>query len=141
MTDRDQMPWSQANATFEPINPCIEISPSHIWKRRAMTGHGMAAEALQSMKQHKVNYRFRAPTHLLVAYEKVERSAGETFVEGLPPSTLHNLARKMTFVPAGHEYREWHEPRTNSDLMHFYFDPATLSMHARLAVADIPLSP
>jgi enoyl-CoA hydratase/carnithine racemase/AraC-like DNA-binding protein len=141
MTDRDQVPRSHPYATSEPISPAIEISPSHIWKRRAMTGHGMAAEALQSTKQDKVNYRFRAPAHLLVAYEKVERSAGETFVEGLPPSTLHNLARKMTFVPAGHEYHEWHEPRTNSDLMHFYFNPATLSMHSKSAIADLPLAP
>jgi enoyl-CoA hydratase/carnithine racemase/AraC-like DNA-binding protein len=106
-----------------------------------MTGHGMAAETLQSTRKDKVNYRFRAPTHLLVAYDKVERRAGETFVEGLPSSTLHNLAHKMTFVPAGHEYHEWHEPRTNSHLMHFYFDPATLSMHSKSALADIPLTP
>ena len=141
MTDRDQAPWSHAYAKSEPIIPCIEISPSHIWKRCTMMGHGMAAEALQSTKQDKVIYRFHAPTHLLVAYEKVERCAGETFVEGLPPSTLHNLARKMTFVPAGHKYHECHEPRTNSDLMHFYFDPATLSMHSKSAFADIPLTP
>lgn len=31
-------------------------------------------------------------------------------VEGLIPSTLRDLTRKLTIVPAGHAYREAHEP-------------------------------
>jgi AraC family transcriptional regulator len=60
-------------------------------------------------------------------YEKGVRRDGETFVEGLPRSTLRNLERKLTFVPAGHEYHEWHEPQGRTmRLMHFYFDPSHL---------------
>jgi AraC family transcriptional regulator len=29
----------------------------------------------------------------------------------LPRSTLRDVKRKLTFVPAGHEYREWQEAR------------------------------
>jgi AraC family transcriptional regulator len=55
----------------------------------------MTAETVQSTSQANVKYRFRAPMHLLVAYEEGERSDGETFVEGLPRSTLRNFARKL----------------------------------------------
>ena len=68
--------------------------------------------------------RFRAPVHLLVVYEQGARRDGETVVEGVSRSTLGDLARKMTFVPAGHEYREWQEPRTLANLMYVYLDPA-----------------
>ena len=76
--------------------------------------------------------------HLLVAYEEGERRNGETFVEGVPRSQLRNFARKLTFVPAGHEYREWHELLTRSRRMHFYFDPATLE--SALGIADMPFA-
>jgi AraC family transcriptional regulator len=106
-----------------------------------MTGHGMAVESLQCTIQERVKYRFRAPMHLLVAYEKGERRDGESFVEGLPPSKLRNLARKLTFVPAGHEYHEWHEPRARTHVMHFYFDPTKLIIYANLGIANISFSP
>jgi len=47
--------------------------------------------------------------HLLAVCEEGERREGETFVEGLPRSTLRDLRRKLTLVPAGHAYRDWHE--------------------------------
>jgi len=42
-------------------------------------------------------------------------------------------------VPAGHEYNEWHEPRTLHQLMHFYFHPATI--HSEHGIADMPVVP
>jgi len=92
----------------------------------------MAVESLQSTSRGKIRYRFCAPMHLLVAHEKGERRDGETFVEGLPRSTLRSLERKLTFVPAGHEYDEWQEPRRHTRRMHFYFDPAKLNLHSEL---------
>jgi AraC family transcriptional regulator len=44
-------------------------------------------------------------------------------VEGLPTSTLRYFKRKLTFVPANRDYREWHEPRAKTRLIFFYFDP------------------
>ena len=130
-----------AFATGDLINPSIEIYPAHIWTRHSMTGHGIAAETLQSTKQDQMKCCFRPPTHLLVAYEKAERRDGETFVEGLPPSRLRNLAHKLTLVPAGHEYREWHQPRAATDLMHFYFDPSKLKIQLQLVAADMRFTP
>ena len=130
---------SHGGATADAIHPVVEISPPHIVSRRAITWRGMTAETVSTRNQVDVEYCFRAPMHLLVAYEEGERRSGETLVEGVPRSSLRNFARKLTFVPAGHEYREWHESLTRSRRMHFYFDPATLE--SALGITDIPFAP
>ena len=141
MVHRDQVYQSPSYARTNLINPSIEFSPPAPGKRRAITGDGMTAECLQCTRQDRIKYRFHGPLHLLVAYESSERSDGETFVEGLPPSKLRNLTRKLTFVPAGHEYNEWHKPRTGTHLMYFYFDPAKLSIHSKLNIAARSFTP
>jgi len=130
---------SHGGATADAIHPVVEISPPDIVSRRAITCHGMTAETVRTTTEVNVEYCFRAPMHLLVAYEEGERRSGETFVEGAPRSNLRNFARKLTFVPAGHEYREWHEPLTRSRRTHFYFDPVKLD--SALRIADISFAP
>src|SRR5215467_2789273 len=132
---------SDGDATTDLIHPAVRISPPEVATRRTVTGHGMAAESVQSASRNKIRYRFRAPVHLLVMYEKGERRNGETFVEGLPRSTLQKLERKLTFVPAGHEYHEWHEPRGHTRIMLFYFDPTKLNIDLELGTPDMCFAP
>jgi AraC family transcriptional regulator len=101
----------------------------------------MMAEFVLSTNQQKIDYRFRASVHLLAVCEQGARRDGETFVEGLPRSTLRDFARKLTIVPAGHAYHEWQEPRTRTSLMYFYIDPAKLQVYSELDNADICLPP
>ncbi|WGD50082.1 AraC family transcriptional regulator [Bradyrhizobium sp. CB1650] len=75
------------------------------------------------MRQKPFEYRFRAPCHLLIAAEVAERYDGETFVEGLPRSTLRNFTGKLTFVPAGHDFHGSQKPRTLNRTIYFYIDP------------------
>jgi len=143
----DPLRGSGGGTTPDVIHPAIEISPPEAVRRRTVTGCGMAAEFVESASQRKIQYRFRAPMHLLVMHEKGHRRDGETFVEGLPRSTLRRLTRKLTFVPAGHEYYERNELGTDSRRLHFYFDPARLdpqsdddkSFVPRLLFEDTPL--
>ena len=102
-TDDDTRGWSDWPAA-EHIESAVEISPPDIVKRRAVTWDGMAAEIVQATRREKIESRFRAPFHLLAVYEQGVRRDGETFVEGLPRSALRDFKRKLTFVPAGHEY-------------------------------------
>jgi AraC family transcriptional regulator len=85
---------------------------------------------------------------LLAAYEQGERADGDTVLEGASRSTLRDLARKLTFVPAGRAFREWHEPRTLARVTFFYIDPAglpsdrdteTVSLEPRLFFEDAAL--
>jgi AraC family transcriptional regulator len=87
---------------------------------------GMAIEVVQALTHETLDFRFRASCHLLVVYEDGVRNGGETLIEGLPGSTLRDVKRKLAFVPAGHEYRDTHEPRTRSRIVFFYFDPAKM---------------
>ena len=131
-------PLRDGGTTPDVIHPAVEISPPEAVRRRTVTGRGMAAEFVESASQPKIQYRFRAPMHLLVMHEKGDRRDGETFVEGLPRSTLRRFTRKLTFVPAGHEYYERNELGADSRRLHFYFDPARLDPQSD---ADKPFAP
>ena len=78
---------------------------------------------------------------MLVVYEQGTRREGETVVDGLSPSTLRDCRRKLTFVPAGHAYRDWQEPRLPGRVIYFYFDPARFPAMPALSVQKSVLAP
>ena len=118
--------------TVDVTHPTVEIWPPEAAKRRTVSGRGVTVEDVESTGRGKIQYRFRAPIHLLVIYERGERRSGDSFVEGLPRSASRNLARKLTFVPAGYQYDEWYEPSADTRRLHFYFDPAELRIQSSL---------
>src|SRR4030088_2793360 len=118
----------------------VEALPTNVVKRHSVAWDGMAAEIMQATRREKLEFRFRGPLHLLALCDQGARSDGDTFVEGLPRSTLRDVTRKLTFVPAGHAYCEWHEPRVLTRVIYFYFDPARLPLPAE-AAASGPLAP
>ena len=108
------------------MSPTVSVTPPRAVARRGMEWHGMGAEFVQATCLDRVEYSFRSSMHLLVAYEQGVRREGDTYVEGLSRSTLRDVAKKLTFAPAGHEYREWYDPRTPTGVTYFYLDPAEL---------------
>ena len=117
----------------------LEIAPANVVSRRASAWDGIEVEIVQSVAHDEIEFRFRAPCHLLLVYEEGVRDEGETVVDDLPPSTLRTLRRKLTFVPAGHEYREWQRPRVRSRVICFYFDPAKMPAHSDASGTAAPL--
>jgi AraC family transcriptional regulator len=107
----------------------LQITPANVVNRRFRAWDGIRVEILQSVTHDAVEFRFRAPCHLLLVYEEGVRDEGETQVGNLPCSTLRTLRRKLTFVPAGQDYREWHRPRIRSRIICFYLDPAKIPIH------------
>ena len=118
----------------------VEIFPADAVKHRAVSWDGMTVEIVQATQSERTEYRFNGPRHLLAVCEQGARSNGDTFVEGLPRSSLRDLKKKLTFVPAGHEYHERQEPRISGRVVYFYFDPAKMPTLPQ-ADADTPLSP
>jgi len=55
--------------TGEVIDHAVGIFPSDTVTRRRLAWDGMATEVVQAIGHDKVEFRFRAPLHLLVAYE------------------------------------------------------------------------
>jgi AraC family transcriptional regulator len=139
---------SAVNAT----NHAVEVYPPDIVRRCTVAWDGMAAEIVQATRSEKMEFRFRAPLHLLAVYEQGIRSDGQTFVDGLPRSTLRDVRRKLIFVPADHVYHdEWQEPRVLTRVLYLYFDPAKMptrheanvvptALAARLFFEDATLS-
>jgi AraC family transcriptional regulator len=73
--------------------------------------------------------------------ERAERDEGETVVEGLPKSTLHELSRTMSFVPAGHRYSGWQKPRALARVTYFYIDPSGPLIDPELHFAEAEFKP
>jgi hypothetical protein len=109
-----------------PPEATVQISPAEIIKRCTAAWKGMRAEVVQVVRREKLEVRFRAKSHLLVVYDQGARSDGETVVEGLARSTLRDVRHKITFVLAGHEYHEWHDPRVLPWVIFVYIDPASI---------------
>jgi AraC family transcriptional regulator len=127
--------------TVERIGPTVEISPVDMVQRRAVSWDGMAAEIVQATRSERIEIRYRGPRHLLVVHEQGTRRDGVSFVEGLPRSTLRGCQGKLTFVPAGHEYYEWQEPRSFARIAYFYFDPAKMPAELQTGGAGTALAP
>lgn len=111
----------------------VEISPPGAVVRQAITGRGIRAELVQSMSCNRIEFRYWGSSHLILAYEHGVRGKGETFIDGISQSRLRDLARRITFVPAGRDYFEWHQLRTSARLLYVYFDPAELDVQSVLS--------
>lgn len=108
----------------------LQIFPAHAASRRVVAWDGITVDQVRCSAHDRFEFRFRAPWHLLLVHEEGVRDHGETVVRTLPPSKLRTLKRKLTFVPAGHEYQDWQQPRVPSRMTCFYFDPAKMPVHA-----------
>src|SRR5580704_1843216 len=119
----------------------VDISPSEIVRRHSATLPGVHVETVQAMRRSPFEYGFRGPCHLLIAAEVAENYDGETFVEGLPRSTLRDFTHKLTFVPAGHDFRGWQRPRALTRTTYFYLDPRGPLADPALRFGEIEFRP
>ena len=119
----------------------VDISPSEIIRRNSTSWSGFHVETVQVTQHTPFEYGFRAPCHLLFVPELGERYDGETFVEGLPRSTLRDFTRKLIFVPAGHDFRGWHKPRALPRATYFYIDPCGPLADPALRFGEIEFKP
>jgi AraC family transcriptional regulator len=108
------------------VDPTVAISPATSAKRQAMACDRLAVEIVDIAASARVEYRFSGDRHLLAVALQTVRRAGETFVQGLPCSTLRHVSGRMSFVPARHRYYERHELEGSSQAIFIYLDPAML---------------
>src|SRR6267378_1988291 len=119
----------------------VDISPPEIVNRHSRAWLGLHVETVQVTRHTPFEYGFRAPFHLLIAAELAERYDGETFVEGLPRSTLRDFTQKLTFVPAGYDFRGWQKPRALTRATYFYIDPCGPLADPELRFGEIEFKP
>jgi AraC family transcriptional regulator len=132
---------SNHQQSIDTSSPTVDVAPSRFVARRGMKWRGMGAEFVQATSHDRIEYSFRSPVHLLAAYQHGTRREGESYVEGLPRSTLRDVTKKLIFVPASHDYREWHDPRILPGVTYFYFDPAQLQADFEMNDTDVLFAP
>src|SRR5262245_51383264 len=133
---------SESAAVSTPVlRPVVQFAPPDIARRRFATWNGIQTDAVEVVRRAPFEYDFRAPRHLLVMCERAERDEGETVVEGLPNSTLHELSRTMSFVPARHRYSGWQKPRALARVTYFYIDPSGPLIDPELHFAEAEFKP
>jgi AraC family transcriptional regulator len=119
----------------------VDITPTDIIARQTAEWRGLRAEVVTANQQTPFDYRFKSPHHLLIAAERAERDDGETLLEGLPRSTLRRFSGRMTFVPAGHEFYGWQQPRVLLRTSFFYIDPCSPLFDEDLRFSEIAFQP
>jgi AraC family transcriptional regulator len=104
----------------------VSIAPSGPVKRLGTGWRWWFSDNIHIPMDSKIEFRFRGSRHLLVLYDEGARTSGETLIDEQCSSRLRGSDRKLTFVPAGHAYREWFETGSAARVTFLYFDPAAL---------------
>ena len=97
-------------------------------------GTEYASNSVEITRRERFDYGFKAPAHLLIAAERAERDDGETLVEGLPRSTLRSYSGRLSFIPAGHMFYGWQDPRVLTPRTYFYIDPHDRAARCRARI-------
>lgn len=108
------------------LSPTVKIVPAESIKRLGTGCHWWFSESIHVPIGCNVEFRFQGRLHLLALYNEGARRDGETWIDGLPSSKLRSVTHKLTFVPAGCAYREWHETGASTRVTFLYLDPAAL---------------
>jgi AraC family transcriptional regulator len=121
--------------------PTVQFSPAAIVRHRTAHWRGVLAKTVQIISHEHFEYRFKQQCHLLIAVEQGVRYDGETFIEGLPKSTLRNYSHKLIFVPAGRMFFGVQNPRLLTRSICLYIDPQKVLADPDLRFAEADLQP
>jgi AraC family transcriptional regulator len=119
----------------------VRFTPADIAQRDVAHWTGIDAETIALVRREPYEYQLTTSCHLLVMAERAERDAGETQVEGLPPSTLRKFSGMLSFVPRGHRLSGWQKPRVLTRVTYFYIDPDGPLLDPALRFAETEFKP
>jgi len=121
--------------------PTVDFSPAEIVRHQTAHWRGVQVETVQIISHEHFEYSFKQQRHLLIAVEQGVRYDGETLVEGLPASTVHNYSHKLILVPAGRRLFGTQNPRLLTRSICLYIDPQTVPVDPDLGFAEADLQP
>jgi AraC family transcriptional regulator len=101
-----------------------------------MRASGMAAEIVHGIAHDRILMHVHGQRHTLIAYHRGLRRSRDAFIGGMAHASTNHFAHKLVFVPAGHEYRQWHEIGTDLLALVFYLDPEKMRVSAGKMPAD-----
>jgi AraC family transcriptional regulator len=124
-----------------PELPTVDFSPAEIVRYQTARWRGVRAKTVQIISHEQFEYTFKEQCHLLIAVEQGVRYDGETFVEGLPISTMRSYSHKLIFVPAGRKFFGVQNPRLLTRSICLYIDPQTVLVDPDLRFPEADLQP
>jgi hypothetical protein len=92
--------------------PTIDFFPANVVRHRTARWGGVRAKTMQIINHKPFEYRFKQQYHLLIAVEQGVCHEAETFIEGLPISTVRNCSHRR--------------PRLLTRAICLYIDPYTV---------------
>jgi AraC family transcriptional regulator len=119
----------------------VEIFPASVMRRRIATWKGIRVESLELTRLERFECRVKSSSHILIAAEKSERDDGESVVEGFQRSTQREFSHKLHFIPAGHCFHGWQDPRVLMRCTFVYIDPAGFLLDPELHFSEIEFKP
>jgi AraC family transcriptional regulator len=119
----------------------VEFSPPDLVRRRLAKWAGLQGDIVEVTRLERFEYGAKSPFHVLIASERAERTDGETVIEGFQKSTQREFTRKLSFIPAGHCFHGWQEPRVLTRCTYLYIDPAGPLMDPELRFSEIEFLP
>ncbi len=119
----------------------IWFTPNDLMKRRAKSWGGIEATTFQASRLASIEYGHKSTRHVLMVAERAVREDGETSISGIETSTLHDYSGRLTFVPAGHEFRGWQRPRELLRSMMITFDAESPLIDSELRFNEIEFQP
>lgn len=119
----------------------IWFSPNDLIKRRSKSWGGIEAATFQASSLEAIEYGHKSPRHVLMVAERAVREDGETSISGVETSALHDYSGRLTFVPAGHEFKGWQRPRELLRSMIITFDPHSPLIDPALHFGEIDFQP
>jgi AraC family transcriptional regulator len=118
----------------------LTVTPAGAVRQDVFGTPVMAAALVRGVDRVRFVARLRSRFHTLIAYERGSRVDGKTSIEGLPPSSIRDMTRKLVFIPAGTDLSDEHTPRTNLSAIYFHFTPDILARQPGHCAVD-PLAP
>jgi len=120
------------------LHPTVRITPSEPVKRLGTGWHWWFSENIHVPVGKRIEFRFQGARHLLALYKEGARKDGETSIDGQYASKLRGFEHRLTFVPAGHAYREWHETVSSTLVTFLYVDPAAFQRPDDIEISFLP---
>ncbi|SFH65412.1 AraC family transcriptional regulator [Bradyrhizobium sp. Gha] len=129
---------SLGSARVVGFHQTVRIMPSEPVKRLGTGWHWWFSENIHVPVSKRIEFHFQGARHLLALYNEGARKDGETSIDGVYASKLRGFEHRLTFVPAGHAFREWHETVSSTRVTFLYVDPAAFQRPDDAEVSFLP---
>jgi AraC family transcriptional regulator len=119
----------------------VQLSRSNLGRRFADGWTGVHAEKIDIVHRVSFEYRAASSSHMLILTERGSRYDGETMIEGAAKSMLRDFSPRLSFIPAGYQYRGWQTPRVLTRVTYLHIDPAAPLLDPELRFSEIEFTP